>query len=385
MDSLLRWLEEGTHLPAILTLFSSLLSVALYLVLRTVACRRVATHPERRSASLLLVVSILILFVISLLFVWSGYVDVLQTPHDLLSKQGVYQSVIWTLVAIVLVYLLGKALEHALTRSAADIESRHKVRTGVAWGRTFVLIGCVALIWLRDVQQIAFFLGFVGAGVAFALQEPLLCIVGWVLIIVKKPFDIGDRIEVDGTIGDVIDISIFHTTMIEVGNWVEADQSTGRIVSMPNSKACRRSIFNYTKGFPFIWNELKTVVTFESDWKRAKEIILKQAQEEAEKIEAEVRRQITAMQGRYAIRYKRLSPIVYTSIVGHGVALTLRYLSPVRHRRATGHLIAEGILDGFASETNIDFAYLTTRFYRHDREGKPALMPEDNGGAHPEE
>jgi small-conductance mechanosensitive channel len=128
---------------------------------------------------------------------------------------------------------------------------------------------------------------------------------------------------------------------------------------------------NYTKGFPFIWNEQTIVVTFESDWKRAKAIILQQAQEEAEKIETEVRRQIQTMQSEYAIRYRHLTPIVYTQIADQGVALTLRYLCPVRKRRGMAHAVNEGILEDFAREPDIELAYPTTRFYDAQREHKP--------------
>ena len=188
---------------------------------------------------------------------------------------------------------------------------------------------------------------------------------------IKKPFDVGDRIEISGLLGDVIDIRVFQTSVLEVGNWVGAEQSTGRILNVPNSAVFRGFNANYTQGFPFIWSEQTIVVTLESDWKRAKEIISKRAEEEADKIESEVRRQIEAMRGRYAIRYDHLRPTVYTHIADHGVALTLRYLCPARKRRGFAHLINEGILKDFAREDSITLAYPTTRFYDTFRETRP--------------
>jgi small-conductance mechanosensitive channel len=253
-------------------------------------------------------------------------------------------------------------------RRAADLEGKHKARRAVSWVKILVLVVCVAPIWVSGTQQLGLFFGFLGAGVALSLQETLLCIAGWMLIIVKKPFDVGDRIEISGLVGDVIDIRMFQTSVLEVGNWVGAEQSTGRILNIPNSAVFRGFNANYTKGFPFIWNEQTIVVTFESDWKRAKDIVAKQAQEEADKIEHEVRRQIEAMRERYAIRYAHLRPTVYTHIADHGVALTLRYLCPARERRATAHLINEGILEDFSRESTIELAYPTTRFYDAFRE-----------------
>ena len=298
-----------------------------------------------------------------------------------LQTHQIYGNILWTLVVLVVVLFLARLVEHALVRRAADLEGKHKARRAVAWTKTVLVLVLVASIWASGAQHLGLFLGFVGAGVALSLQETLLCIAGWALIVIKKPFDVGDRIEISGLIGDVIDIRVFQTSLLEVGNWVEADQSTGRIINVPNSAVFRGLNANYTKGFPFIWNEQTIVVTFESDWKRAKETILKQAQEEADKIESEVRRQIQAMRGRYAIRYDRLTPIVYTRIADRGVALTLRYLCPVRKRRGTAHLINEGILEDFARESGIELAYPTTRFYDAARDGaaRRARRGEDPG------
>ena len=269
-----------------------------------------------------------------------------------------------SVAAVLVVLLLGRVIQRALLRNAADLEAKHKIRRAVSWSEAVAIIFFLAAIWISGTRHLGLFLGIVGAGIALSLQETLLCIAGWVLIVIKKPFDIGDRIEISGLSGDVIDIRVFQTSLLEIGNWVHADQSTGRIINIPNSAVFRGLNANYTRGFSFIWNEETIVVTFESDWKRAKQIMLKQAQEEAEKIEGEVRRQIDTMRGKYVIHYDHLTPTVYTHIADHGVALTLRYLCPVRQRRSTAHLINEGILEDFTAEDRINLAYPTTRFFK---------------------
>ena len=284
-------------------------------------------------------------------------------------------QIILTIVAAVAIYAVARVLRRALLSRAVNLEKRHSVRRTVSWISVLFFIAVTALIWARQIGSLGVFLGIIGAGLALSLQEALLCVAGWMLIITKRPFAVGDRVEINKRIGDVIDVSVFQVTLLEVGNWVEADQSTGRILILPNSDVFRHGICNYTKGFPFIWNEFSTVVTFESDWRTAKELMLKQAEEEAEKIEEQVSRQITDMQRQYAIQYERFGPIVYTSIADNGVQLALRYLSPVRERRATTHRIAEGILDAFAEQTKIDLAYPTTRMFRTTEEGKEHLRP----------
>jgi small-conductance mechanosensitive channel len=291
------------------------------------------------------------------------------TNKALLANE-LYQNIYSTILAALAIYLVSKSLEKVFMRNAESIELRHKIRRSIMWGGIFTFISIALLVWAGSIGNISVFLGIVGAGIALSLQETLLCMAGWLLIVIKKPFDIGDRVEVTGQIGDVIDISLFQTTLLEVGNWVQAEQSTGRMLIIPNSAFYRNPTLNYTKGFPFIWNELSTVVTFESDWKEAKKIMLEQAMEESDKIETEINRQISDMQHEYAIHYDNFTPIVYTSIANQGVELTLRYLSPARQRRTTEHRISENILEEFIKHKDVDFAYPTTRIFRNNEEGK---------------
>ncbi|MFZ0483677.1 MAG: mechanosensitive ion channel domain-containing protein [Desulfobacterales bacterium] len=106
----------------------------------------------------------------------------------------------------------------------------------------------------------------------------------WFFIMSRKPFKVGDRIEIDQITGDVIDIRIFQFSVVEVGNWIDADQSTGRIVQVPNSKVLREALANYQIGFEYIWHEIPVLITFESDWKKAKGLLQKIANDNVENL-----------------------------------------------------------------------------------------------------
>lgn len=287
------------------------------------------------------------------------------------NNPAVLSKSLWTVIVGVLIYSVYSAIRKFSYNKDESLGAKHKFRKATIWTATAAYILVLLMIWISDAQNLGMFLGIIGAGIAMSLQEVFLGIAGWALVVIKKPFDIGDRIEVNGIIGDVIDIRLFQTSLMEVGNWVHAEQSTGRMVNIPNSKFITHETSNYTQGFPFIWNELEVIVTFESDWQLAKEIILDQALEESEKVSKEVQKNISKMQSKYAIQFKYLTPIVYTGIAEEGALLTLRYLSPVRGRRGTSHKICEGILKGFGKQESIDFAYPTTRFFDNRTEGKP--------------
>ena len=165
--------------------------------------------------------------------------------------------------------------------------------------------------------------------------------------------------------GDVIDLRIFQFSIIEIGNWVDADQSTGRIIHIPNGFVFTKSQANYTAGFEYIWNEIPVLITFESDWKKTKQILTDAVNKHAIHFNEEAERQIKAAARKFLIFYKNLTPIVYTSVKDSGVMLTMRYLCNVRQRRGSEQEIWEEVLGQFAKHKDIDFAYPTRRFYNN--------------------
>ena len=203
---------------------------------------------------------------------------------------------------------------------------------------------------------------------------------GWLFLVWRRPFNVGDRIQIGEHRGDVIDVRIFQFTIMEIGNWVDADQSTGRIIHVPNGKIFREAQANYTQAFHYIWNEIPVLVTFESDWRKAKGILLKVATDKALHLSIEAQEQIRRAARQFMIFYTHLTPIVYTSVADSGVLLTIRYMCEPTRRRTSAEDIWETVLTEFAAHDDIDFAYPTTRFYGNPVEGKPGarapLLPE---------
>ena len=241
-------------------------------------------------------------------------------------------------------------------------------------------------IWVAAVRSVGTFLGLLSAGVAIALKDLVADLAGWVFILWRRPFDLGDRVQLGDNAGDVVDIRIFAFTIMEIGNWVSAEQSTGRMIHMPNSRVFSEPLANYTAGFPFLWNELKILVTFESDWRKAKELLTTIAMSETEGVSREAEQTLRQTTKRFLIHYRKLTPVVYTSVEDSGILLTIRYLCRPRQRRGTAEAIWERILDAFDAENDVDFAYPTQRLYFNPMEGKPgarAALPPLSGHGGP--
>ena len=179
-----------------------------------------------------------------------------------------------------------------------------------------------------------------------------------------------DSIQIGDVSGDVIDIQILRFTINEIGNWVDADQSTGRIIYIPNSRIFTEILANYSKGFKYIWNEIPITITFESNWKKAKEILLGIANEHNKHLNEVAEKKILEASKKFMIFYSKLTPIVYVKVADSGVTLTIRYLCEPLRRRSSEHELWEDVLEKFNTCSDIDFAYPTQRFFNNIVEGK---------------
>lgn len=271
-------------------------------------------------------------------------------------------KLIASLVGLISVATLRFILLHLLNRQIRDPRVLYQWRKGIGYLSFGVAILLMGRPWIPELQNISTFLGIVTAGLAVALKEPIVDLVGWAFILSRQPFQVGDRIQIGEHAGDVIDVRVFQFTLMEIGNWVAADQSTGRVIHVPNGKIFQESIANYSQGFQHLWNELPVLITFESDWEKAKDILLEIANCHAEHLSDAAQSRLRKAAQKYMIFYSKLTPTVYTSVEDSGILLTIRYLCEPRQRRGTEEAIWEDILRTFAKQSNISFAYPTQRF-----------------------
>jgi small-conductance mechanosensitive channel len=288
---------------------------------------------------------------------------------------GIQTETVWRIVGTLVVVLLwigvGRLARRLLARTMEDSAARFQMTrvTGYAIGFTALII--IARLWIQGITGIATYLGLVSAGIAIALQDPVTNLAGWLYILIRRPFKVGDRIQVGTNTGDVVDIRPLRFIMLEIGNWVHADQGTGRILHVPNGLVFKNSVANYDEAFGYIWNELDITITFESDWRAAKKLLEKVLLEQSDEIDAHVRKRIDDAAHLLHIKFPKVTPVVWTTVVESGVRLTMRYLCKPRARRSSETHIWEQVLDGMAATPNVDFAYPTTRRFDNMNEGKP--------------
>ena len=200
--------------------------------------------------------------------------------HDFL-KEAVSLSLLGKCVAavvgILFIHATFRVLEQTLPRRFGRANARYRVRKFVVFCGYLTILLFLALLFEDRLGRLSFALGVAGAGVAVALQDVLASIAGAFSIGFSKLYAVGDRVQIGDIRGDVIDIGLLRTTLMETGNWVSKDLYNGRIARIPNSTVLKGSVFNYSQGFRFIWDEIKVVLTGTSDSQLARAMLLRVA------------------------------------------------------------------------------------------------------------
>jgi len=277
-------------------------------------------------------------------------------------------KILYSILIFVTLGIIRFAILKIVWRITEDPKARYTWKRSVSFAVGLMTVILIGSVWIRAIGQFGAFLGLLTAGLAIALKDPLTNIAGWIFILTRQPFKLGDRVQIGENTGDVIDIRLFQFTLLEIGNWVNADQSTGRIVHIPNGTVFTLAQANYSIGFNYIWNEMSVLLTFESQWQEAKKILELIINKHAEELSVDAEKKIIEASKKYMIFYQYLTPIVYTSLQESGVQLTMRYICEPRKRRGTEHLIWEDILKEFVLHKDIEFAYPTQRFFTRPSE-----------------
>jgi small-conductance mechanosensitive channel len=233
-------------------------------------------------------------------------------------------------VGILLIHAGFRVLEQMLPRRFGKADARYRVRKFIAFSGYVAILLFLALLFEDRLGRLSITLGVVGAGVAVALQDVLASIAGAFVIGFSKLYAVGDRIQVGETRGDVIDIGLLRTTLMETGGWVGRDLYNGRIVRIPNSTVLKGTVFNYSQGFQFIWDEFKVVFTITSDCELARKMLLRVAKEEIGEYLEEAQISWKAISDNYQSANPPLEPTVSLVVNGGSLEFTVDYVVDYR-------------------------------------------------------
>jgi len=256
---------------------------------------------------------------------------------DEIVRRWLLDPVVGKLVAVIVALLIMVAgvrfVQRSLGRYVKDVDTRYRARKFVSFLGYLAGVIIVATVYSDRLGGFTVAFGVAGAGIAFALQEVIASIAGWVAISLGNFYSPGDRVQVGGIRGDVIDVSILRTTLMEMGEWVAADLYTGRIVRVANSFVFKEPVFNYSADFPFLWDEIVLPVKYGSDWKLARTMLRGLVNEVLVNYAAEVKEGWGNVVRRYRVEDANVEPMITLRATDNWIEFTVRYVVDYRKRR----------------------------------------------------
>lgn len=259
------------------------------------------------------------------------------------SENPTLYSIIKYILLVAAVLIIIQILRRLLRKQVLDTDARYRSQKGIE------IIGYVVLIFLSfsyftgNIKDFTLAIGLFSAGIAFTLQELILSIAGSLYIFIVKVYKPGDRIEINGIKGDVIDVDSIYTTMMEIGQWVSSDNYSGRIVKLSNAFVFKGPIYNYSQDFPFIWDEFNLPIRYGSDVELAKTIVIKIASETLSEYTINSKSQWKDVVNKYYIEDALVDPTLAITLTDNWIQFNLRYIVDYKKRRATKHILYDKI------------------------------------------
>jgi small-conductance mechanosensitive channel len=239
------------------------------------------------------------------------------------------------LIGIAVIWLLINAIQKNLFSKIKDNDNRYKAKKFSSFIGYFLTILLLTIIFSDRLGNLTVALGVAGAGIAFALQEVIASFAGWLAIMFGGFYNTGDRVQLGGIKGDVMDIGVLRTTIMETGQWVDGDLYNGRIVLIANSYVFKEPVFNYSGDFPFLWDEIKIPIQYGSDYDKAREIILRAGIEVAGDLTIKSKQKWTSLQNKYRLEDAKTEPMITLVANDNWAEYTLRYVVGYKKRRIT--------------------------------------------------
>jgi len=268
-------------------------------------------------------------------------------------------KIVSVLVGIVVVLFLSRLLQNALANRIRETGIRYQVRKFIIYLSYLAIVILITLVFSDRLSSLTVALGVAGAGITFALQEVIVSLAGWFAISFAGFYKNGDRVQLGGIKGDVIDISLLRTTLMEIGEWVRGDNYSGRVVRIANSFVFKEPVFNYSGDFPFLWDEIVIPVKYGSNHQLARQLLTQIVSREVGEVASQANESWQNMIRKFMVESASVEPSITLSLNDNWMEYTIRYVVEYNKRRATKDRLFTGILDAIA-ETNGKVALAST-------------------------
>ena len=263
------------------------------------------------------------------------------------------ERIILIIIGIGIILLVRFFINKALNKSIKTTDNKYRARKAISFIGYLFMVAVILMVYSDKLGNIGVTLGVVGAGIAFALQEVIISLAGWLNIMITGVVGVGQRVKIGAVKGDIIDIGVMSTVIMEVGDWIDGDLYNGRIVTVANSFVFKEDIHNYSGEYPFLWDEIQIPIRSESDYTLAREIFSGVLDNICKDYAVQSKAGWEELTNKYRVEEAQVEPMISLKFDENWITFTLRYVVDYKKRRSTKDLIYTNLLDEIAKYDNI--------------------------------
>ncbi len=269
-------------------------------------------------------------------------------------------KIVTIFIGIGIIWVVIKIIQRNLLSKIKDNDNRYRTKKFSSFIGFFLTLILITIVYSNKLGGLTVAFGVAGAGIAFALQEVIVSFAGWLTILFGGFYKSGDRVQLGGIKGDVMDIGVLRTTIMETGQWVDGDLYNGRIVLVANSFVFKEPVYNYSGEFPFLWDEIKVPIQYGSNYEKTKEILLRTGKEIVGDLSEKSKQKWVSLQKKYRLENAQTEPSVFLVANDNWVEFILRYVVDYKRRRSLKTELFTSILKSIESTAGeIKFASAT--------------------------
>ncbi len=252
------------------------------------------------------------------------------------------------ILGLLILSVISYSVKKSIPRYFHESNKRYTILKIAEFSSYFICLVFLSIVFSDTLGSLAVILGAATAGIALALKELIVSMAGWIAITFGDTYKVGDRVQIAGIKGDVIDVGLVRTTLMELGEWVQGDLYTGRIVRVANGSIFAGPMYNYSRDLSFLWDEVIIKVDRESDPEAARHLILNVCEGVTGEYVAEAKLGWERLKEKYLVEDEKIDPMVTMVVADSKFEFTVRYPVDFRQRRAVKDKIFSGIVKAFA-------------------------------------
>ena len=271
---------------------------------------------------------------------WIGLIH----AHQRAALHGMFESLLWILLIVLAVVVADQVIDHYLVRSGEERTRLHTLRAVIHFALQATGVLLILLVILGPPKQLATLLGFAGAGLTVALKDFIVAFFGWFVLMGKNGLRVGDWVEINGVAGEVIEINLLRTVLLETGNWTDSGHPTGRKVAFVNTYAIEGHFFNFTTSGQWLWDELHMMIPSDQDPYPLLDAIQKTMAKETEANARAAEQEWQRATSHYRVRAVSAAPAVNLQPTASGLEVRVRYITRAHERAAMRARLSQAVV-----------------------------------------